>query len=66
MVGENFEIHFFKVGKNALQSSTMVGENFEIHLFKDTFINKWQGSDIAKILKNRLFILTVLIFQILM
>ena len=34
MVGENFEIHFFKVTKNALQSSTMVGENFEIHFFK--------------------------------
>ena len=34
MVGENFEIHFFKVTKNALQSSTMVGENFEIHFFE--------------------------------
>lgn len=34
--------------------------------YVDAFINKWQRSDIAKILKNRLFLLTVLIFQILM
>ena len=34
MVGENFEIHFFKQAENALQSSTMVEEIFEIHFFK--------------------------------
>ena len=28
MVGEIFEIDFFKVVKNTLQSTTMVGENF--------------------------------------
>ena len=34
MVGENYEIHFFEIDKNALQSSTMVGENLEIHIFE--------------------------------
>ena len=41
----------------------IVGNQIEV---KDAFINKWQRSDIAKILKNRLFLLTVLILQILM
>ena len=34
IVGEDFDIHLFKVAKNALQSSTMVGEKFEIHFFE--------------------------------
>ena len=34
MVGKNYEIHFFEIYKNALQSSTMVGENLEIHFFE--------------------------------
>ena len=32
MAGENFEIHFSEMDKNAIQSSTMVGENSEIHI----------------------------------
>ena len=34
MVGENVEIYFSEMAKNALQSSTMVGENFEIYFSK--------------------------------
>ena len=32
MVGENFEIYLFRIGKDALKLSTMVGENLEIYL----------------------------------
>ena len=34
MVGENFEIYFSQMAKNAFKFSTMVGESFEIYLFQ--------------------------------
>ena len=40
MVGENFEINFLEMAKNALQSSTMVGENFEIYFFEIVKMNR--------------------------